>query len=171
MKNAFIEAFSMKFKECSIIGSDIPDLPLRIYREAFTISDEKDAVIGPSVDGGYYLIGFKDKTFLVPGIWENSLEYGESLWWNDEGLEIKSSHSYVAALRDIETIEDLEIRGPSPTLRFPAEERDSLLLTLSSYPRKRVSSVLLKFQWILDSVSTGMTKKSRVVLDYLACFG
>ena len=63
MKNGFMEAFSMNFKRVVLIGSDIPNLPLEFIEEAFNSLGEKDAVIGPSFDGGYYLIGFRDKTF------------------------------------------------------------------------------------------------------------
>ncbi len=60
---AFRKAFDMGFKRVVLVGSDIPDLPLEFIEEAFTSLKEEDAVIGPAYDGGYYLIGFKDKTF------------------------------------------------------------------------------------------------------------
>jgi glycosyltransferase A (GT-A) superfamily protein (DUF2064 family) len=37
-------------------------LPARIVDDAFRALDDYEAVIGPSVDGGYYLIGFKQDT-------------------------------------------------------------------------------------------------------------
>jgi len=120
MKNAFIEAFSMKFKRVLLIGSDIPDLPLEFIDEAFKSLDEKDAVIGPSVDGGYYLIGFKDKTFLSRAFeripWSTERVFDETMKvLENQKLTIHT----LQPLRDIDTIEDLEIRGPSPTLRSP----------------------------------------------------
>jgi hypothetical protein len=120
MKNAFIEAFSMKFKRVLLIGSDIPDLPLEFIDEAFKSLDEKDAVIGPSVDGGYYLIGFKDKTFLSRAFeripWSTERVFDETMKvLEDQKLTIHT----LQPLRDIDTVEDLEIRGSSPTLRSP----------------------------------------------------
>ncbi len=40
-----------------VVGSDSPGLPLRLLRSALTALDNHDAVLGPSDDGGYYLIG------------------------------------------------------------------------------------------------------------------
>jgi rSAM/selenodomain-associated transferase 1 len=59
MKNAFSDAFSQGFRSVLLIGSDIPDLSNRLLGEAFASLRTNDAVIGPSLDGGYYLIGFK----------------------------------------------------------------------------------------------------------------
>jgi rSAM/selenodomain-associated transferase 1 len=42
-----------------IIGSDSPDIPLGYLKRAFLKLKHKDVVIGPSFDGGYYLIGMK----------------------------------------------------------------------------------------------------------------
>jgi rSAM/selenodomain-associated transferase 1 len=58
MHNVFCQCFSEGFRSVVIIGSDSPDLPLRIVRDAFQALDTYDAVIGPAFDGGYYLIGF-----------------------------------------------------------------------------------------------------------------
>ena len=63
MKLAFLRCFSEGARSVVLIGSDIPDLPARIVDEAFRALDKCGAVIGPSVDGGYYLIGFKEDTF------------------------------------------------------------------------------------------------------------
>ncbi len=71
MKLAFLRCFSEGARSVVLIGSDIPDLPARIVDEAFRALDEKDAVIGPAADGGYYLIGFKRDTVIgnvFPGI-------------------------------------------------------------------------------------------------------
>ena len=63
MKLAFLRCFSEGARSVVLIGSDIPDLPARIVAEAFIALDRNEAVIGPSVDGGYYLIGFTKDTF------------------------------------------------------------------------------------------------------------
>jgi rSAM/selenodomain-associated transferase 1 len=62
MKLAFLRCFSEGARFVVLIGSDIPDLPVRIVDEAFRALDKYEAVIGPSVDGGYYLIGFREDT-------------------------------------------------------------------------------------------------------------
>jgi rSAM/selenodomain-associated transferase 1 len=42
-----------------VIGTDSPTLPKQILDDAFDALDEHDVVLGPSFDGGYYLIGLK----------------------------------------------------------------------------------------------------------------
>jgi rSAM/selenodomain-associated transferase 1 len=111
MKNGFMEALAMKFKRVVLIGSDIPDLPLEFIEEAFTSLQEKDVVIGPSLDGGYYLIGFKDKTFsarVFEGIhWSTESVFEKTLKvLKQEGLTVHT----LQPLRDIDTVEDLRIR-------------------------------------------------------------
>ena len=112
MKNAFIEAFSMNFKKVLLIGSDIPDLQLEFIQEAFESLDEKDVVIGPSVDGGYYLIGFKDKTFLPRAFekipWSTGRVYDETMKvLENQRLAVHT----LQPLRDMDTVEDLRTRG------------------------------------------------------------
>ncbi len=111
MKNGFAEAFSMSFKRVVLIGSDIPDLPLEFIEDAFKSLDEKDAVVGPSFDGGYYLIGFTNKTFsprVFDGIhWSTESVFEETLKvLKQEGLTVHT----LQPLRDIDTVEDLRIR-------------------------------------------------------------
>jgi rSAM/selenodomain-associated transferase 1 len=111
MKNGFAEAISMNFKRVVLIGSDIPDLPLGFIEEAFASLREKDAVIGPSLDGGYYLIGFKNETFsprVFEGIhWSTESVFEKTLrLLEQEGLTVHT----LQPLRDIDTVEDLRIR-------------------------------------------------------------
>ena len=65
MKNIFSSCFSEGSQSVVVIGSDIPDLPAWIIEEAFFSLDDHDAVIGPSSDGGYYLIGFRKEAFKI----------------------------------------------------------------------------------------------------------
>lgn len=107
MKNAFLDAFSEGFFKALIIGSDIPDITNQIINEALE-SDDNDAVIGPSFDGGYYLIGFKHNTFL-PGIFEG-IEWGTNTVF-EKTMEIFSKNGYKVHLlpewHDVDRLEDL----------------------------------------------------------------
>ena len=42
-----------------LIGSDLPTLPSSILAQAFAALAQADIVLGPSTDGGYYLIGMR----------------------------------------------------------------------------------------------------------------
>ena len=64
MRNAFTRAFSDGFCRVVLVGTDIPDLPGSIIDEAFSKLSSHPSVIGPALDGGYYLIGFQQKNFL-----------------------------------------------------------------------------------------------------------
>ena len=54
------------------VGSDSPTLPTHYVQHALDLLQSRDVVIGPSVDGGYYLIGFSKEgaSLLVPTIFE-----------------------------------------------------------------------------------------------------
>ena len=45
----------------AVIGSDSPDIPLTFVKRAFLKLKHKDVVLGPTSDGGYYLIGLKGR--------------------------------------------------------------------------------------------------------------
>ena len=64
MKNAMEAAFEQGYDRAVLIGSDLPDLPGDFLRYALDALDRYDAVMGPAHDGGYYLVGFGQKSFL-----------------------------------------------------------------------------------------------------------
>lgn len=64
LKDALKGAFEEGLSKVVAIGSDSPDLPEAFLREAFDELESYDAVIGPTSDGGYYLIGFSQGSFL-----------------------------------------------------------------------------------------------------------
>ena len=112
MRNAFTQTFKIGFRRVVLIGSDIPDLPLEFVEEAFTSLKKKDAVIGPALDRGYYLIGFKDKTFS-PHVFEG-MAWGTETVFAETMLTLKKLRRKVHILpyqRDIDTVDDLEISG------------------------------------------------------------
>lgn len=59
MHNAFKFAAGKGASEMIIIGSDAPTLPLRYLNDSFKRLKKAEIVLGPSRDGGYYLIGLK----------------------------------------------------------------------------------------------------------------
>lgn len=50
-------SFDRGARRTAIIGSDTPSLPSAYIDMALDIMEEREVVIGPSTDGGYYLIG------------------------------------------------------------------------------------------------------------------
>jgi rSAM/selenodomain-associated transferase 1 len=59
MLAALEKAFAEGADRVILIGVDCPGVNEAIIGEAFNRLDQADAVIGPSFDGGYYLIGMK----------------------------------------------------------------------------------------------------------------
>jgi rSAM/selenodomain-associated transferase 2/rSAM/selenodomain-associated transferase 1 len=64
MQRAFEDAFTSKATAVVIIGTDIPDLTAVDITSAFAVLKQKNMVLGPAKDGGYYLIGFQKNAFL-----------------------------------------------------------------------------------------------------------
>jgi uncharacterized protein len=57
MKNTFSKKFAEGYEQVAIIGADSPSLPVDYIRQALV--SREDVVLGPSVDGGYYLIAMR----------------------------------------------------------------------------------------------------------------
>lgn len=70
MASAFTYAFSNYIRRTVLIGTDFPDLPASFIHQAFDALLTHDAVLGPSHDGGYYLIGFNRHGF-VPEVFQD----------------------------------------------------------------------------------------------------
>jgi uncharacterized protein len=70
MANAFSEVLKKQEKVC-IIGSDCPTLSPTILQQAFVALDTHDFVVGPSTDGGYYLLGISKSVRDFQFVFEN----------------------------------------------------------------------------------------------------
>ncbi len=108
MENAFRRSFLLGFERVVLIGSDIPDLPSLVLREAIDALAGNDTVIGPASDGGYYLIGFNERTFLPDifhGIaWSTGTVFQETLaLLHNAGLTVYQTPRW----HDVDTEEDL----------------------------------------------------------------
>lgn len=106
MKNAFLYLRGEGHKEIVIIGSDSPTLPVEILNEAFQRLKKDELVIGPSLDGGYYLIGISGNVpDLFSGIdWGTDKVFEETLKKaKDSGLDF----SVLPFWYDIDTIKEL----------------------------------------------------------------
>jgi len=68
--NAFQFVWNQGYNRAIVLGSDSPDLPLDILSDAFQKLEQEHAVIGPTSDGGYYLLGFQ-KTSYDSDIFKN----------------------------------------------------------------------------------------------------
>jgi hypothetical protein len=89
------------------IGCDCPDLAIEHITRAFGALCQKDLVLGPATDGGYYLIGlqhptdalFEDIPWGTDTVFDTTVTLAQKLGLSIETLE---------ELRDVDRSEDLE---------------------------------------------------------------
>lgn len=109
MVNCFEKLFSVHQKVV-IVGSDIPYLNKEIIQSAFDGINAHQVAVGPTIDGGYYLIGFTKKAFSpdffyqikwgTSEVFEKTINKIKKVWYNPLILPM---------LQDIDTEEDLKI--------------------------------------------------------------
>jgi glycosyltransferase A (GT-A) superfamily protein (DUF2064 family) len=91
-----------------IVGTDVPSLPLDYYRQALDQLERHDVVIGPALDGGYYMIGLKK---IAPALFQGIP------WSTDRVLSMTRENAIAMGLRvallpewrDVDTIDDLRL--------------------------------------------------------------
>ncbi|WP_445747638.1 TIGR04282 family arsenosugar biosynthesis glycosyltransferase [Polaribacter sp.] len=105
MQHAFLEAFQSGFEKVIIIGSDLYDLTPEIISTAFQQLDKNDVVIGPAIDGGYYLLGMKK---LHQTIFQNK-NWGTESVRKDTLADLKDKKVFLLEeLNDVDVFEDIE---------------------------------------------------------------
>tara|TARA_B100001564_G_scaffold312041_1_gene284744 strand:+ start:67 stop:675 length:609 start_codon:yes stop_codon:yes gene_type:complete len=108
ISNAFNWGFEKGYKKIIIIGSDLWDLNEEIINKGFLELNKNKVVIGPSIDGGYYLLGLNKN---MPKIFEGVKWGTQSVL--TETLKLLEHEPYILPeLNDIDTFEDL-ITNPS----------------------------------------------------------
>lgn len=92
LKAAAKWGYERKVERLLLIGSDSPTLPNEYIHQAFRALENSEVVIGPSFDGGYYLIGLsKQADEIFEGIcWSTSQVLTQSLQ-KIEKLKLKFS--------------------------------------------------------------------------------
>lgn len=106
MKNAFEKCFDEGGKNVVIIGTDCAELTKKIIDEAFEKLNNDSAVIGPALDGGYYLLGMNQ---FYPTIFDG-IEWSTSTVFKETKMILMKENIPLAilpVLRDIDTEEDL----------------------------------------------------------------
>lgn len=77
MQRHFSAAFNAGACHAVLVGSDSPTLPTEFVDRAFQLLDDYDVVLGPTRDGGYYLVGASQQ---VPPIFEGVAWSTSSVW-------------------------------------------------------------------------------------------
>ena len=108
MNHVFSDLFRCGYRRIVLIGSDLPALPLAILHDAFSRLDgaQRRVVLGPSRDGGYYLVGMNRPT---PQVFENMT------WSHDRVLtqttkrltQLGIAYDLIASWFDVDSLDDL----------------------------------------------------------------
>lgn len=122
-----------------LIGADCPSIELATIEQAVTALATSDLVLGPAVDGGYYLIGLR-----LP--WRDAYRalFRELPWSTAKVLEITRQRAAEEALtvaeldllEDIDTIDELErllgtLSQPAPDSAPQAKLRTAIVHVLA----------------------------------------
>ncbi|NJK48730.1 glycosyltransferase [Candidatus Gracilibacteria bacterium] len=108
MKTAFERSLKIGSNKVIIIGTDCPELNSNILSQAFEMLTDSDLVLGPALDGGYYLIGLND---LIPELFYD-IKWGTSKVFEQTkaiAQQLNLKIGCLLALHDIDRPEDLQI--------------------------------------------------------------
>jgi rSAM/selenodomain-associated transferase 1 len=176
MQHAFETMFEKGYHRVCIVGTDVPSLPLDHYQQALALLETNDLVLGPALDGGYYLIGL---TRAAPEL------FTRIPWSTDRVLTLTQERATTLGLntallpqwRDVDTLEDLQAliassaldaKKPKNDQSFSSRTAGALQLIanncgrgshpeqppLTSLARDRTTAKLLScFAWVFSTTS------------------
>ncbi|MCO5387646.1 MAG: TIGR04282 family arsenosugar biosynthesis glycosyltransferase [Desulfosporosinus sp.] len=101
------------YKFTLMVGSDLPHLTVRLLQSAFEALEQHDVVLGPALDGGYYLIGLKQ---FIPDLF-TGITWGSSEVFRQTIERVHSlglSYRLLQTMQDLDTIEDLRVYMRNP---------------------------------------------------------
>jgi len=108
MAAVFERLFQMGHKNIVLIGGDLPPVPLGFFDQAYALlgAPNKRVVLGPSRDGGYYLVGSNRPTpEIFQGMrWSHSEVLTET---RNKLASLKVDYHLLSPWFDIDTVDDL----------------------------------------------------------------
>ena len=123
MHRAVETLFARQYTRVVIVGSDVPSLPLEQYKQAITLLESNDLVLGPALDGGYYLVGLNrpipDLFIDIPWSTDQVLALTQE---KAKALGLKTA--LLAPWRDVDTIDDLQALIESSTVDAKKPKRE-----------------------------------------------
>lgn len=107
MYQAVREVLGRGYDACILMGTDVPEVRSEYLERAFGLLEQNDVVLGPTRDGGYYLVGMKKPqraVFDVEG-------YGQGSVLRDTMYRLKTAGCRVGlteTLWDMDVYQDLQ---------------------------------------------------------------
>lgn len=121
-----------KFDRVLLIGADTPQLTVELLNETTQKLREYDFVIGPALDGGYYLFGGSKP--IAESIW-TAVTYSEANTRKNLENKLSGTIFHLPTLCDIDTVE-------------------SFSRVIKEMPRKPTDSQHAVIKWIEDTYAT-----------------
>lgn len=108
MATAFREAFKQGYGSVVIIGTDCPGIDMEVLAEGFNLLEQRELVLGPAQDGGYYLIGLQR---LVPELFRSISWSTAEVLAQTEALanSLDLTRAYLPELADVDLPKDLAV--------------------------------------------------------------
>ncbi len=133
MTHTFQSALGTPYQSAVIIGADIPGITVQLISSALKSLQDHDVVLGPTEDGGYYLIGLRSPS---PQLFENITWSTNTVFslTQEKAKAMDLSLKVLPKLRDLDTMEDLQA--------FTQESKDKKNQTFS----QRTKNVLLELE-------------------------
>jgi rSAM/selenodomain-associated transferase 1 len=128
MYAAMVDAFAHGAQRVALVGSDLPTLPPNHLTGAFSLLDAgHDLVLGPSEDGGYYLLALRraDERLFQDMSWGTPEVLGQTLAIADT---LKLSTALIEPWFDVDTREDLRRLAADPRPGVARRTREWLRL-------------------------------------------
>jgi hypothetical protein len=107
LTNSIQGVFDSGYDNVIAIGNDTPHLDLVHFRDALVSLEHRKTVIGPSRDGGFYLLGISGSAFAKARSQKNSTTPFSELSWNQDSLTMQLVGNLSKNGEDIEMLEQL----------------------------------------------------------------
>jgi hypothetical protein len=136
MRAAFDRVFARGARQAVLIGSDEPRLSRADVLLALGALERHDLVLGPALDGGYYLVGLRRS---VPALFDG-IDWSSGRVLEDTRARAEAEGLAVTLLeprRDIDTAEDLAAEWPSLAAFLERELRERVERALGARQLER----------------------------------
>ncbi len=117
MAAAFKDAFQAGADRMALVGTDIPGLSAAILEGAFAALDQADLALGPTIDGGYYLIAMHRESFEKAAGLFTGIKWGSERVLADTLKKAAAEHlrtNLLEKLADVDQPDDLRIWCAEP---------------------------------------------------------
>lgn len=112
LQHAFSEAFSRNSDRVIAIGTDCPDLAVHHLRDGFIALLTHHTILGPTSDGGYYMVGVsRDRHLDCTEALFQKIDWGTEMVLQQSLARLEArnlSHALLDRLDDVDRPEDLE---------------------------------------------------------------